>query len=579
MESQEIMKRITMAGVLMAVTAVTNVMATAATAGAMGGSTVVGAMAAAATAGATAGATTGALVGSSVETNSGRLSGMAIDGEVIVFKGVPYAAPPVGGLRWKAPEPPASWKGVRAATEFGPACVQPRSTTVGVYTDDPAHMSEDCLYLNIWQPTKVKSGAPVMLWIHGGAFRSGHTASQIYDGTELARRGVVIVSTSYRMGILGFLAHPQLSAESPQQVSGNYGLLDQIAALKWVKENIEAFGGDPSNVTIFGESAGALSVMDLVASPQGRGLFSKAIAESGYMVSNTELRKSRYGLPSAEDVGVAIAKALGAGTVAELRKRDAVELIEASSKGGYVPLPVVDGWLLPDQLVDIYDRGEQNHVPMLVGFNAGELRSLRVLLPPTPATAAEYEKQVRERFKDLGDAYLKQYPSSNVPDSVLAASRDGLYGWTAQRLAAKQAAIGQPSYLYFFTHSYPAEGADLLAFHASEIPFVFGQIGPKVQLPGTWPRPPDAAGERALSNAMMDYWTSFARTGVPSPTWKAYAEGESYMELGAKPVPSAHLLPGMYALTEELISRRRRAPDQFWFTNIGLATPPTRVPQ
>jgi len=513
-----------------------------------------------------------------VATHSGQLSGVTVDREVTVYKGVPYAAPPVGELRWKAPEPVAPWQGVRAATEFGPACVQPKSTGVSVYTDDPPHMSEDCLYLNIWQPTKVKSGAPVMVWIHGGAFRSGHTASQIYDGTELARRGVVIVSTSYRLGILGFLAHPQLSAESPQHVSGNYGLLDQIAALKWVKENIAAFGGDPANVTIFGESAGALSVMDLVASPQARGLFSKAIAESGYMVSNTELRKSRYGLPSAEDIGVATAKALGASSIAELRKRAAVDLTETSSKGGYVPLPVVDGWLLPDQLVDIYDRGEQNHVPMLVGFNAGELRSLRVLLPPIPASAAEYEKQVRERFKDLSAAYLKQYPSTDVPDSVLAASRDGLYGWTAQRLAAKQAAIGQPSYLYFFTHSYPAE-VDLQAFHASEIPFVFGQIGPKVKLPGTWPRPPDTDEERALSNAMMDYWTSFARTGVPAANWKPYAQGESYMELGAKPVPAAHLLPGMYALTEELISRRRRAPDQFWFTNIGLATPPTKVPQ
>jgi para-nitrobenzyl esterase len=513
-------------------------------------------------------------------THSGQVAGVRVDAAVSVYKGIPYAAPPVGELRWKAPAPVAPWQGVRAATRFAPACVQPKSTSVTVYTDVPARMSEDCLYLNIWRPTRVKRGAPVMVWIHGGAFSGGHTASHIFDGSELARRGVVMVSTSYRMGILGFLAHPELSAESPQHVSGNYGLLDQIAALEWVRENIAAFGGDPANVTIFGESAGALSVVDLVASPRAKGLFAKAIAESGYMVANAELRKSRYGLPSAENIGVMTAKALGAGNIRDLRARDAVDLIETSNKVGFVPLPTVDGWLLPDQLVDIYDRGEQNHVPMLVGFNAGELRSLRVLLPPTPANAADYERQVQERFKDLSGAYLKQYPSSNLTESVLAASRDGLYGWTAQRLALKQAAIGQPSYLYFFNHSYPSEvPMDLQAFHASEIPFVFGQIGPNVELPGLWPRPPDTPEERALSNAMMGYWTSFARTGVPSATWKTYAQGESYMELGDKPVPSAHLLPGMYALTEELIARRRKAPDQYWFINIGLATPPTRVPQ
>jgi para-nitrobenzyl esterase len=513
-------------------------------------------------------------------THGGQVSGVKVDDTVTAYKGIPYAAPPVGELRWKAPRAAAPWKGVRAATEFGPACVQPKSTSVSVYTDDPPRMSEDCLYLNIWHPTRVKGGAPVMVWIHGGAFRSGYTGSPVYDGSELARRGVVIVSVSYRMGILGFLAHPQLSAESPQHVSGNYGLLDQIAALRWVKDNIAAFGGDPANVTIFGESAGALSVMDLVASPQARGLFAKAIAESGYMVSNAELRKSRYGLPSAEDIGVATAKALGAGSIAELRARDAVDLVETSSTKGFVPLPVVDGWLLPDQLVDLYDRGEQAPVPLLVGFNEGELRSLRVLLPPIPASAAEYERQVKERFKDLSGTYLKQYPSSNVTESVLAASRDGLYGWTAQRLALKQAAIGQPSYLYFFTHSYASEiPLDLQAFHASEIPFVFGQVGPNGKLPAHWPRPPEAAAEQALANAMMDCWTTFARTGVPAADWKKYADGESYMELGDKPVPRARLLPGMYALTEELISRRRKAPDQFWFTNIGLATPPTKGPQ
>jgi para-nitrobenzyl esterase len=418
-----------------------------------------------------------------------------------------------------------------------------------------------------------------MVWIHGGALNTGSSASRLFDGEHLAQRGVVVVSVNYRLGILGFLAHPELSEESPQHVSGNYGLLDQIAALKWVKANIKAFGGDPANVTIFGESAGALSVMDLLASPRARGLFAKAIAESAYMVSTPQLHNSRYGLPSAEAIGVATAKALNAAHLKDLRAIDGLTLVTKSPATGYVPLPTVDGWLLPDQLVEIFDRGEQTHVPLLVGFNAGELRSLRALLPPIPKTPADYESEVKTRFRDLSDTYLKHYPSDDLQGSVLAASRDGLYGWTAQRLALKQAAVGQPSYLYFFAHAYPSEQPlDLEAFHASEIPFVFGLVGSDAALPTHWPKPPDTPAERALSKAIMDYWTTFARSGVPSsdaaPTWKPFADGESYMEFRDKPLASAHLLPGMYALTEELIHRRRVAGTQYWFTNIGLASPP-----
>jgi len=518
-----------------------------------------------------------------IATRSGEVSGVQLDSAVSVYRGIPFAAPPVGPLRWKPPSPVAPWTGVRPATEFGPACVQPKSTTASIYADDPEHMSEDCLYLNVWTPTAAKKNAPVMVWIHGGALRTGNLSSQLYDGSELARRAVVVVSVNYRLGLLGWLAHPQLSAESAQHVSGNYGLLDQIAGLRWVQENIAAFGGDPANVTIFGESAGALSVMDLLASPLARGSFGKAIAQSAYMVANAQLRESRYGLPSAEDIGVATAKALNAKSIADLRGQDAIALTDAASAAGFVPLPTVDGWLLPDQLVEIFDQGKQAHVPLLVGFNAGETRSLRFLVPPVPATAADYEREVKDRFRDLTAAYLQVYPSSNVLESVLAASRDGLYGWTAQRLATKQAAVGQPSYLYFFTHAYPSETPlGLQAFHASEVPFTFGQIAANAALPANWPRAPDTPEEHALSRAMVDYWTSFARTGVPtsagSAVWKKFADGESYMEFGNKPVASAHLLPGMYALTEELISRRRAAGNQFWFTNIGLASPPVPPP-
>ena len=513
-----------------------------------------------------------------ISTETGPVSGVPLANGVWVFRGIPYATPPVGPLRWRPPTPPARWSGVRRLSEFGPACIQPKSLPTSIYADDPVRMGEDCLYLNIWKPAEA-SAAPVMVWIHGGALNTGSSASRLFDGEHLAQRGVVVVSINYRLGILGFLAHPELSAESPQHVSGNYGLLDQIAALKWVKANIKAFGGDPSNVTLFGESAGALSVMDLLASPQARGLFAKAIAESAYMVSTPQLHNSRYGLPSAEAIGVETAKVFKAGNLKDLRAIDGVTLVTTSSAAGYVPLPTVDGWLLPDQLVEIFDRGEQTHVPLLVGFNAGELRSLRVLLPPIPKTPADYESEVKTRFRDLSDAYLKHYPSNDVQGSVLAASRDGLYGWTAQRLASKQAALGQPSYLYFFAHSYPSEQPlDLEAFHASEIPFVFGLAGTDAALPTNWPKPPDTPAERALAKAIMDYWTTFARAGVPSsdgaPVWKPFADGESYMEFRDKPLASAHLLPGMYALAEELIHRRRVAGTQYWFTNIGLASPP-----
>ena len=512
-----------------------------------------------------------------VTTQSGQVIGEPLADGLTVYRGLPYALPPVGERRWTPPQPPAAWTGVRRAATFSPSCVQPLSGPTNLYADDPKRMSEDCLYLNVWTPDHAR-GAPVMVWIHGGAFSGGNLSTPLYDGVGLASRGVVVVTINYRLGILGFLAHPDLSAESPRHVSGNYGLLDQIEALRWVKANIAAFGGDPSNVTIFGESAGGLAVIDLVTSPQAKGLFSKAIAESAYLVTNPELHKARFGLPSAEAIGALTAQAMGAPDLRHLRAMNATDLVKASLAVKYIPLPTIDGYVLPHQLVETFDKGEQNPVPILIGFNAGEVRSLRALLPPIPATSADYERQVRAKFGDLADAYLKLYPSTNVEQSVLAASRDGLYGWTAERLAKTQTALGQPAYLYVFDHGYPAEGPNLQAFHASEIPFVFGEVGTGAALPVNWPKPPNTPEEVALSRSMTDYWTSFARTGSPvsagNPAWKPFSDGGAYMAFRDRPVLSSDLMPGMYALTEELISRRRAAGNQFWFTNIGLASPP-----
>src|SRR5581483_159121 len=239
---------------------------------------------------------------------------------------------------------------------------------------------------------------PVFFWIHGGAFWYGSSRESLYDGARLAQHGVVVVTINYRLGVLGWLAHLELSAESPESISGNYGLLDQVQALRWVQQNIGTFGGDPANVTIAGESAGALSVVYLMASPAARGLFAKAIAESAYMISTPELKQSKHGSPSAEQSGIAVATALKAPDLATLRKMDATTLTNAAAAARFMPFGVIDGRVLPSQLVDVLDRGEQARVPVLAGFNSGEIRSLKILAPPAPATVDDYERIIRNNY-------------------------------------------------------------------------------------------------------------------------------------------------------------------------------------
>ena len=497
-----------------------------------------------------------------------------MDGTLRVFQGIPYALPPVGEARWKPPRPMPRWQGMRKAVEFGPACHQPTAKVPSVYMRDPLPMSEDCLTLNIWTPAGAHD-APVFFWIYGGALTSGASRESLYDGARLAAQGIVVVSINYRLGVLGWLALPELSAESPDGVSGNYGLLDQIEALRWVRRNISVFGGNPANVTIAGESAGALSVMYLMASPPARGLFSKAIAESAYMISTPELKDRRYGADAAEASGTRLATALHKPTLAALRAMDAQALADAAPAAGFAPWGAVDGHILPRQLVDVFDRGEQAPVPMLAGFNSGEIRSLRVLAPRPVASAAEYERIIRERYLDLADEFLKLYPSANMEESILATTRDALYGWTAERLVRKQEALGVPSFLYFFDHGYPAaDSAGLHAFHASELPFVFGTLGATTP---SWPKIPATPQEARLSDAMIGYWTSFARTGRPraaaQPDWPAYGPARSYMAFTDAPHPSDHLLPGMYEFHETVVTRCKASGDIAWNWYVGLASP------
>jgi para-nitrobenzyl esterase len=500
-----------------------------------------------------------------VQVGAGLLRGVEVGG-VAAFKGIPYAKAPVGDLRWRPPVPAPAWTGVRGAKSFGAACPQPPQSPTGLYSGGLAPMSEDCLTLNVWAPSGAQNGGnklPVMVWIHGGALVGGGSSEPLYDGVKLAKQGIVLVSINYRLGLLGYLAHPALSAESPQRLSGNYGLLDQVEALKWVRDNIAAFGGDPGQVTIAGESAGGLSVIALMASPLSQGLFKRAIVQSGYMPSYRALHEDALGQPSAEAAGAALGTKAGVTTAAQLRAADLTALFMAGLATGWAPEPTIDGVVLKRQLAETFARGEQAKAAVLAGFNEGEIRSLPFLMPPAPKTSSAYEADVRKRFGGEAKAYLAVYPGADPKADVMASIRDGLYGWAAQNLARQQAALGQPAYLYYFRHGTPAQkGRDLTAFHASELPYVFGQVGPDAALGPNWPKPPLSDAETKLSDAMLSYWVSFVRDGLPSASgetaWPRFtAQERGYLDIDERPVAGRDLHAAAFAWADDLVTRRR----------------------
>lgn len=511
---------------------------------------------------------------SEVTIAAGTLRGKEAAG-IRSFKGIPYAAAPIGERRWKPPQAPTSWTGVRDTGEFGPACIQPPVPSRSIYNDPPAATSEDCLSLNVWSPGDAR-GAPVIVWLHGGSLRIGGSSLPLYDGSNYAGRGVVFVSVNYRLGPLGWLAHEDLSAESLAGISGNYGLLDQIAALEWVRDNIAAFGGDPAKVTVMGESAGALATTYLMVSPEARGLFAKAVIQSTNLRSFPKLSQINNGTPSAERIGAELLTDLGASDVAAARELDAQDLTDRATAAGFIPQGTIDGVLLPRQLVDTFDSGDQARVPVIVGFDAHEFRPEGGLWARMPPSLKEYETRIESIYGDLAPEFLRLYPAGEGADALLDAAGEGIFGWSGERIARSQRELGLESYFYIFDYCYPsAERRDLCGFHASELPFSFGNLD-AAALPDRWPVP-DGGFDRAVSEAMLDYWTSFAANGRPRAegraVWQAYGSQQNYLRFADAPVAGRDPRPGMFEL-HEAFSRRQRALGRPWGQAIGLAAEP-----
>jgi para-nitrobenzyl esterase len=471
-----------------------------------------------------------------VRTETGLVEGVSSgDSGVTAFKGIPYAAPPVGNLRWRAPHSAAKWPGIRRADHFSPGCTQRRTGPFGPWSAEfiskagmEGGSSEDCLYLNIWTAAN-SSGErrPVFVWIYGGGFASGSGDVPIYDGEALAAKGVVMVGFNYRLGALGFLAHPDLTKESGRNASGNYAILDAIAALEWVRKNIGAFGGDPNNVTIAGQSAGAFMVNYLAISPLAKGLFHRAIAESGGAFLKTA------NLSDAEERGLKLAQSLKAANIAELRSRPAEALLPSGPGMQYGP--IVDGWVVPKDAHSVFEAGEQNDVPVLTGWNAGD----GVALGP-PLTAEGFRGQAAKEYGDLAGQFLKVFPADNdqaAAASQKAASRDQIFAWQSRMWARMQIKSGKSKvFLYYFDRvpSGTPEQTRFGAFHSAEIAYALDTLS-------KWDRPWEAA-DRKLANDMSTYWVNFARTGDPNggglPPWPAYGPGdERSMRLGETPGP------------------------------------------
>jgi len=439
-----------------------------------------------------------------VSIETGKITGIRNDSSgVWAFKGIPFAAPPLGDLRWKEPQPAAPWEGVRACTTFSASAMQNPPNPFMMWSKEfmaPLEpLSEDCLYLNVWTAAaSADEKRPVIVWIHGGGFTGGSGSVPLYDGEGLAKKGVVFVTINYRLGIFGFLAHPELTKESPHQASGNYALLDQLAALRWVKKNIAVFGGDPGRVTIAGQSAGSFCVNALMASPLGKGLFERAIGQSGGMFS----RETRLmPLADAEKAGLAVAEKMKVKSLAELRAIPAADLLNAASTN----VVTLDGYFLPRSVLEIFEAGEQNDVPLLTGWNSDEGFAFG-----KPKTAQEFKADAEKKYGSMAADFLKVYPAANDEQAASTQkiiSRNEIFAWQNYTWARKQSRAKSKAFLYQFSRVPPGE-PNYGAFHSAEFGYCLATLY-------NWDRPFEA-WDHTLSDAMSSYWVNFAANGDPN---------------------------------------------------------------
>ena len=477
-----------------------------------------------------------------VKIESGAIQGIEANG-LSIYKGIPYAAPPLSELRWRDPQHVKPWMGVRKTEEFAPACMQ---TGVSMPGETPPAVSEDCLYLNIWGPAKRTKLLPVIVWIHGGGYTNGSAAMPLYWGDRLAQKGVIIVTIAYRLGPLGFLAHPELTRESRNHSSGNYGLMDQIAALKWVQRNIAAFGGDHERVTIAGQSSGSISVSILMASPLAKGLFQRAIGESGGLFEPLQLAP-KFLLINAEKDGEKFATSLGAKSIKELRALPASRL---TSNGSGITHPVIEPYLLPRSPYEVFAAGQQNDVPLLLGSNAQEARAM---IDVSSVTAATFESGIAQSFGPLPPALMAAYVHKTDEEARTARldfERDLRFGWDMWAWARLQSMTGHSTVYYYSFQQKPPFPKDSVyagwgASHFADLWYVFDHLD---QYAWRW-----TAADRNLAAEMSGYWVNFAKSGDPNgagvPQWPAFEKTQGKVQVLADPIRTDGVL-GIESLSE-----------------------------